>query len=130
MWGRRSEREALDRLLAGVRAGQSRVLVVRGEPGVGKSALLEYLQDRASTCRVERAVGVEPEMELALAGLHQICVPMLDHLAALPGPQRDALGTGVRAERRGDTGSISGRAGGARTAVRGGGGAAARLPDR
>jgi DNA-binding CsgD family transcriptional regulator len=97
--GRRSEREALDRLLAAVRTGRSGVLVVRGEPGVGKSALLDYLAQRASEYRVARAFGVQSEMELAFAGLHQLCAPMLDGLERLPAPQRDALGTafGVRA---------------------------------
>ena len=76
-----------------VRAGQSRVLVLRGEAGVGKTALLEYLLERASGCRVARAAGVESEMELPFAGLHQLCAPMLDRLERLPGPQRDALGT-------------------------------------
>jgi len=70
--GRRSECDALDRLLESVRAGQSRVLVLRGEPGVGKSGLLEYLAGRASGCRVARAAGVESEIELAYAGLHQL----------------------------------------------------------
>jgi predicted ATP-dependent serine protease len=70
--GRHSECEALDRLLEGVRAGQSRVLVVRGEAGVGKTALLEYLLERASKCRIARAAGVESEMELAFAGLQQL----------------------------------------------------------
>ena len=91
--GRRTERAALDRLLAEVRAGQSRVLVLRGEAGVGKTALLDYLHEQASGFRVARAVGVESEMELAFAGLHQLCTPMLSKLAGLPGPQRDALGT-------------------------------------
>src|SRR5262250_35975 len=91
--GRRTELAALDRLLADVRAGQSRVLVLRGEAGVGKTVLLDYLQEQASGCRVARAVGVESEMELAFAGLHQLCTPMLSNLAGLPGPQRDALGT-------------------------------------
>jgi DNA-binding CsgD family transcriptional regulator len=97
--GRRTERAALDRLLAEVRAGQSRVLVLRGEAGAGKTALLDYLQEQASGFRVERAVGVESEMELAFASLHQLCTPMLSGLAGLPGPQRDALGTvfGLRA---------------------------------
>jgi DNA-binding CsgD family transcriptional regulator len=76
-----------------VRAGHSRVLVVRGEAGVGKTALLDYLQERASGCRVVRAAGVESEMEIAFAGLHQLCAPMLGSLARLPGPQRDALST-------------------------------------
>jgi DNA-binding CsgD family transcriptional regulator len=74
------------------RAGQSRVLVLRGEAGVGKTALLEYLQGRASGCRIARAAGVESEMELPFAGLHQLCAPMLHRLGRLPGPQRDALG--------------------------------------
>jgi hypothetical protein len=68
-------------------------LVVRGEPGMGKTALLEYVAERASGCRVERAGGVQSEMELAFAGLHQLCSPMLDRLGHLPSPQRDALRT-------------------------------------
>ena len=91
--GRRTEQAALDRLLAEVRAGQSRVLVLRGEAGVGKTALLDYVQERAVECRVARAAGAESEMELAFAGLHQLCTPMLSNLAGLPGPQHDALGT-------------------------------------
>src|SRR5207344_1426350 len=91
--GRLSEREVLDRFVAGVRAGEGRALVVRGEPGVGKTALLDYLAGRASGCRVARAAGVQSEMELAFAGLHQLCVPMLDHAESLPGPQREALRT-------------------------------------
>jgi DNA-binding CsgD family transcriptional regulator len=93
--GRRNEREALDRLLAGVREGESQVLVVRGEAGVGKSALLGYLLECASGCRIARVAGVESEMELAFAGLHQLCAPFLDRLEHLPGPQRDALATAV-----------------------------------
>jgi DNA-binding CsgD family transcriptional regulator len=80
-------------LLAEVRAGQGRVLVLRGEAGVGKTALLDYLHEQASGFRVARAAGVESEMEVAFAGLHQLCTPMLSSLAGLPGPQRDALGT-------------------------------------
>src|SRR3982751_5653402 len=91
--GRRCECEALDRLLAGVRSGQSGVLVLRGESGVGKTALLEYLVRSASGCRVVRAAGAEFEMELAFAALHQLCGSMLDRLDGLPGPQRDSLGT-------------------------------------
>src|SRR5882724_13095840 len=91
--GRRSECEVLDRLLEAVRGGESPVLVVRGEPGVGKSALLEYVAERALGCRVARATGVDSEMELAFAGLQQLCAPMLDHLERLPAPQREALGT-------------------------------------
>jgi AAA ATPase domain len=97
--GRRVEREALERLLDAVRGGQSRVLVVSGEPGVGKSALLESAIGSASGFRVARAVGVESEMELAFAALQQLCAPLLDRLDRLPGPQRDALGVafGLRA---------------------------------
>lgn len=91
--GRCRECDALDRLLESVRAGQSRVLVLRGEAGIGKSALLQYLVGRASGCRVARAAGVESEMELAYAGLHQLCAPMLNRRERLPGPQRDALAT-------------------------------------
>jgi len=91
--GRGSECGALDRLIEAVRTGASRVLVVRGEPGVGKTALLDYLTGHAPGCRVVRAVGAQPEMELAFAGLHQLCAPMLDHLDRLPAPQRDALRT-------------------------------------
>jgi DNA-binding CsgD family transcriptional regulator len=91
--GRRSECQTLERLLAGVRAGQSQVLVVRGEAGIGKSALLHYLVDRSTGCRVTQAVGHESEMELAFSGLHQLCAPFLSRLDRLPGPQRDALGT-------------------------------------
>jgi DNA-binding CsgD family transcriptional regulator/tetratricopeptide (TPR) repeat protein len=91
--GRRRECDALDRLVNAARAGESRALVVRGEPGVGKTALLDYLAEQASGCRVARAAGVESEMELAYAGLHQLLTPMLDRLQRLPGPQRQALRT-------------------------------------
>ena len=91
--GRHSECDDLDRLLDDVRAQHSRVLVLRGEAGVGKSALMHYVGLSASDCRVLRAVGVESEMEFAFASLHQLCVPLLDGLASLPGPQRDALST-------------------------------------
>ena len=89
--GRRGEREMLDQLAADVRAGQSRVLVLRGEPGSGKTALLDYLAQGAAGCRVARVTGVEPEMEMTFAGLHQLCAPFLDRLGHLPDPQRDAL---------------------------------------
>jgi AAA ATPase domain len=91
--GRRAEYEALDRLLTDALAGRSRVTVLRGEAGVGKSALLGYLSDRVAGWRVARAVGVESEMELAYSGLHQLCMPMLDRLERIPAPQRDALAT-------------------------------------
>jgi predicted ATPase len=91
--GRRSECEVFDRLLGAVGAGRSGALVVRGEPGVGKTALLEYVIGSASDLRVVRSVGVESEMELAFAALQQLCAPMLDRLPRLPGPQQAALGT-------------------------------------
>ena len=88
LFGRRSECEALDRLLTDALAGRSQVIVVRGEAGVGKSALLRYLTEQVAGWTVATAVGVESEMELAHSGLHQLCVPMLDHLDRLPLPQR------------------------------------------
>jgi DNA-binding CsgD family transcriptional regulator len=93
--GRHRECGLLDRLIDAVRAGESRALVLRGEPGVGKTALLDYLVDHASGCVVARAAGVQSEMELAFSGVHQLCAPMLDHLDRLPVPQRDALRTAL-----------------------------------
>src|SRR3954471_11399532 len=89
--GRDSERARLERLLESARAGHSAVLVLRGEAGIGKTALLDYLLEHAEGCRVARAVGVQSEMELAFAGLQQLCGPLLDGLDGLPAPQRDAL---------------------------------------
>src|SRR5918995_4921681 len=89
--GRADERELLDRLLENVRAGQSAVLVIRGEAGVGKTALLRYCARQASGFRVAQIAGVESEMELPFAGLHQLCAPLLGWLGALPPPQQDAL---------------------------------------
>src|SRR5712672_3184457 len=96
---RRTERSALDSLIASARGGLGRALVLRGEPGIGKTALLDYAIESASGFRVVRADGVESEMEVAFAALHQLCAPMLDRLDRLPGPQRDALGVafGLRA---------------------------------
>ena len=91
--GRRAEREALDRVFAAVRTGRSQVLVLRGEPGIGKTALLEYAVDQAADFRIVRAAGVESEMELPYAALHQLCLPILDRLERLPRPQGDALAT-------------------------------------
>jgi DNA-binding CsgD family transcriptional regulator/tetratricopeptide (TPR) repeat protein len=90
---RLSERGVLDRFVARVRAGEGRALVLRGEPGVGKTVLLDYLGGRASGCQIARAAGVQSEMELAFAALHQLCAPMLDHAERLPPPQRAALRT-------------------------------------
>jgi DNA-binding CsgD family transcriptional regulator len=86
------ERAALSGLLDAARAGRSGVLVVRGEPGIGKTALLEYAIESAAGLRVAWVAGVESEMELAFAALQQLCAPMLDKLAGLPDPQREALG--------------------------------------
>src|SRR5215475_10947814 len=90
--GRRRECAELDRLVADV-VGRSRVLVLRGDAGVGKSALLDYLIGQVGGWRVISAVGVESELELAYSGLHQICAPILDLLDRLPTPQRNALET-------------------------------------
>ena len=91
--GRSSECEVLERLISGARSGQSQVLVLRGEAGIGKTALLEYVSERASGFRVVRAAGVQSDMELAFAGLQQLCAPLLDRRDRLPEPQRDALTT-------------------------------------
>ena len=89
--GRASERELLDQLLANVRQGESAVLVVRGEAGIGKTALLRYAARQASGFRVATIGGVEAEMELPFAGVHQLCAPMLARLSDLPEPQQSAL---------------------------------------
>jgi DNA-binding CsgD family transcriptional regulator/tetratricopeptide (TPR) repeat protein len=97
--GRQQECAALDQMIAALHGGESRVLVVRGDAGVGKSALLDYVAHSANYVRVLRAVGVESEMELAFAALHQLCAPLLDRLPHLPEPQCEALETvfGIRA---------------------------------
>jgi hypothetical protein len=89
--GRTSEREAIDRLLASVRQGQSAVLVIRGDAGIGKTALLRYAAAQASEFRVAQVAAVEAEMELPFAAVHQLCSPMLARLDDLPEPQRKAL---------------------------------------
>jgi DNA-binding CsgD family transcriptional regulator len=93
LFGRRAECAAIDELLAAIRAGSSRCLVLHGAPGIGKTALLNYLAERASDCRVLRAAGVESEMELAFAGLQQLCGPVAGDVDRLLAPQRDALRT-------------------------------------
>jgi DNA-binding CsgD family transcriptional regulator/tetratricopeptide (TPR) repeat protein len=90
---RDSECRELDHLLENLQRGMSQALVIRGEAGIGKSALLEYLVKRGSAYRVIRAVGVEADAELAFAGLHQLCTPLLDRLDRIPGPQSEALAT-------------------------------------
>jgi hypothetical protein len=91
--GRATELKVLLQLLADARRGHSAVLVVRGEPGIGKTALLQRLMAEAFGFGVVHGVGVESEMELPYAGLYQLCAPMLGRLDRLPGPQRDALRT-------------------------------------
>jgi DNA-binding CsgD family transcriptional regulator len=89
--GRRAECDMLDRLVADAWAGRSRALILRGEAGIGKTALLNYLVKRAAGCRVALVTGAEPEMGMAFAGLHQLCAPLLDRVGHLPDPQGDAL---------------------------------------
>jgi len=89
--GRLAEREELDRALGSVRAGESAVLVVRGEAGMGKTTLLGYVAEQASGCRVAQIAGVESELELPFAALHQLCSPMFDLIPTLPDPQQQAL---------------------------------------
>src|ERR1700722_10291892 len=91
--GRAEECAVLDGLLRSIRQGDSRSLVLRGEAGIGKTALLEYLLESASDLRVLRAVGVESETKLPFAALHQLCAPLVGRLERLPSPQRDALQT-------------------------------------
>ncbi|MFJ8967137.1 ATP-binding protein [Lentzea sp. NPDC102401] len=92
--GRHAEREAVERLLVQAQAGHSGVVVVRGEAGIGKTALLQHLRDVSAGYgfRVEVAAGVQSEAEFVCAGLHQLCAPLLDRAAALPEPQQAALG--------------------------------------
>src|ERR1700750_276151 len=89
--GRAGERQAFDRLLKDARDGRSAVLVVRGEAGLGKTALLHYCARQAARFRVARIAGVESELELPYAGLHQLCGPLLERLPMLPEPQQEAL---------------------------------------
>lgn len=93
LFGRQTERETLDRLIAEAHTGRSSALLARGEPGIGKTALLGYASAAAedSGFQVQRAAGMESERQFAYAGLHQLCAPLLAFEAALPEPQRDAL---------------------------------------
>ncbi|HEY0472205.1 MAG TPA: ATP-binding protein, partial [Kribbella sp.] len=91
--GRARERAVLDRLVDAARQGHSDTLVLRGEAGVGKSALLDAMVARLDGCQITRVAGIESEMELAYAGLHQLCRPFLDRIERLARPQHDALGT-------------------------------------
>ncbi len=89
---RRNECQILDRLVADIRAGESRALVIRGDAGIGKTQLLEYILGQAADCRTAHAAGIETERELAYGALHSVCAPMLDRLGRLPEPQQQALG--------------------------------------
>jgi DNA-binding CsgD family transcriptional regulator len=93
--GRTRERERLDEMLAHARGGQSAVLVIHGEPGIGKTALLRYAARQASGLRIAEVEGVQAEMELPFAGLHQLCAPLLDGLDVLAEPQQNALGVAL-----------------------------------
>src|SRR5919202_1950715 len=89
--GRTRERERLDAMLAQARDGHSAVLVIRGEPGIGKTALLRYAARQASGLHITEVEGVQAEMELPFAGIHRLCAPMLDGLDALAEPQQNEL---------------------------------------
>lgn len=89
--GRDRECETLRRLISDARSGESHALVLRGEPGAGKTAMLAYAEEQAAGMHVARVSGVESDMELAFAGLHQLCMPLMAHADELPEPQRDAL---------------------------------------
>ena len=103
---RHAECAVLDGMLEAIRAGESRALVVSGEPGVGKTALLEYLSEQASGCRLARAAGVQSEMELPFAGLHQLCALMLGQIAAAALPPCTSSASFLTASRR--VGTVSG----------------------
>jgi hypothetical protein len=106
LYGRRVEAAAVERLVVGARSLQSGALLVRGEPGVGKSALLAHAEEQATDMRVLRSVGIEAESELAFAGLHQLLDPVLDRLERLPEPQVAALG-GALGRRQASVGTAS-----------------------
>jgi hypothetical protein len=89
--GRGTECALLDGVVAAIRAGESRTLVLHGSAGIGKTALLNYVAASAADMRLLRATGVESEMELAFASLHQLCAPLLEAVERLPSPQRHAL---------------------------------------
>jgi len=98
--GRRKERDVLERIVADVRAGQGQMLVVRGDQGIGKTALLQYLVECASGCQIARAAGVESETDFMFAGLHQLCAPFLGRIGRLPAAaQRTERGVRLRRRR-------------------------------
>ena len=130
LWGRSRERQRLDDALDGVRGGQSVVLVLRGEAGMGKTALLQYVASEASDCRVARITGVESELELPFAALHQLCGTVLEGLETLPEPQARALEVAFGLAEGSVPGSVRGGPGGPRPAGGGGFRKAAGVPDR
>ena len=125
--GRTTERDVLDGLLARVRGGESEVLVIHGEAGVGKTALLRYAARQASGFRVAELTGVEAEMELPFAGIHQLCATMLDRIRRAPGSATGRPERRSGTDSRGGAGAVPGRTGCAQPAGRGGGGAAAAV---
>src|ERR1041384_1029846 len=110
--GRGNEGRLWDDVISAIGSGASRSLVLRGEAGIGKTALLEYLIASASDATVVRAVGVQSDMELAFASLHQLCGPLLDRLEGLPAPQRQAMEIVVGLGTRGRPGWVPGGVGG------------------
>ena len=128
--GRASECALLDDLVSAIRRGESRSLVLRGEAGIGKTALLEYLIASAPDATVVRAVGVQSDMELAFASLHQLCGPLLDRLETLPAPQRQAMEIVFGLDRRRGPGSVPRRVGGVESVLGGGRAASAAVCGR
>ena len=128
--GRRSECAELDNCVEAAHRGDSRTVVLRGEAGIGKTAMLEYLAVRSHGCRVVRAVGIESEMELPFAAVHQLSQPLLENLERLPAPQRVALETAFGINFRGAARSVLRRARSAEPVRRTGRSAAADLPGR
>ena len=128
--GRASECALLDDLVSAIRRGESRSLVLRGEAGIGKTALLDYLIASAPDATVVRAVGVQSDMELAFASLHQLCGPLLDRLEGLPAPQRQAMEIVFGLDRRRSPGSVPRRVGGVEPVLGGGRAASAAVCGR
>ena len=126
--GRTSERQRLDAMLAQARDGQSAVLVIRGEPGIGKTALLRYAARQASGLRITQVEGVQAEMELPFAGIHRLCAPMFDGLEALAEPQQNALRVALGLSPGACAGQVPGRRRRAQPALRDRRGTPAAVP--
>ena len=109
--GRASECETLRGLISTVQSGSCQVLVLRGEAGVGKTALLDYVSELATGFRSVHVAGVESDMELAFAGLQQLCAPLMDHARRVAGAAARSAGRGLRPRRRADPGPVPGRVG-------------------